>query len=239
MKQLLLSVAILLATQGYSQDLPKDSVKNSGKFTLSGMMMNVNNAKQTVLSYDFSHVMKYKNTDLTLSSNYLLSYKDDTKFQDDQVIRLQPRIITNNWSIFTFGQWSTAYSRKLDNRIEAGFGGGHNIIKRKAFTVTGSYGILYDNSSYTDGSKINALRHSPRVQFFGKADKLSYFTELYYQPMIENSNNYNYRGTAEIKYAVNDKLSLSFVYKRWYESYNILGIKGLNENFTIGTTFSY
>jgi hypothetical protein len=219
--------------------LAQDTVIHKGKFNLTGMLMNVNGQSQSVFNYDFNHNVKYKKYDVTFSSNWMLSYKDGTKTQDDNSVRLQPRFVANNWSLFTFGQVSRAFSRKLDNRVEAGFGGGHNIIKGKWYTITGSYAIMYDNSNYANGSEIKALRHSPRLQFFGDIKNVSFFTEGFFQPMTDNLDNYNYRTTVEIKYNVNKKLSLISSYKRWYETYNVMGTKGLIENFTIGTTFSY
>lgn len=227
-------IVMLMSLQTLGQDK-----KSSGKLNLSGMVTNVNGLKQSMFSYDYAHTLKYKKIDFTASSNYMLSYKDGKKYQDDNSLRIQPRLITNNWSIFAFGQASRAYSRKLDSRLETGFGGGHNLIKGSWYTVTASYGILYESSNYSNDTNISALRHSPRLQFFGKADKFSYFTELFYQPMTRDLSNHNYRATTEIKYALNDKLSLSTTYKRWYESYNISGVQGLIENFIIGATFSY
>lgn len=217
----------------------QDTILHKGKFALSGMMMNVNGQNQSILNSDFNHNIKYKKFDLTFSNNYVLSYKDGRKIQDDNVFRLQPRIVTNSWSLFAFGQVSRAFSRKLDNRTEAGFGGGRNIIKGKWYTITGSYGILYDASDYSNGSEIKAFRHSPRLQFFGTLGKASFFTEAFYQPMTDDFNNYNYRTNFEIKYEINQKLSISTSYKRWYETFNVMGTTGLIENLTIGTAFSY
>jgi hypothetical protein len=217
----------------------QDTIINKGKFGLSGMMMNVNGQNQSILNSDFSHNLKRKKFDLTFSNNYVLSYKDGRKIQDDNIIRLQPRIVTKSWSLFAFGQVSRAFSRKLDNRTEAGIGGGHNLFKGKWYTVTGSYGILYDASDYSNGSEIKAFRHSPRLQFFGNLGRTSFFTEAFYQPMTRDFNNYNYRTHVEIKYEINQKLSISTSYKRWYETFNVTGTSGLIENLTVGTTFSY
>ena len=235
MKKLLLIAMLFLGSQVFGQD----TAKHSGKFTLGGMQTVANSQTQSVFNYDFMHNIKYKKSDISFSSNYILSYQNGVKFQDDNNFRIQPRLLTHDWSLFTFGQYSQAYSRKLDNRVEAGFGGGHNIIKRDWFTVTGSYAMLFDNSNYADGSEIRTMRHSPRIQFFGKVKNFSFFTEAFYQPKISDLNNYNYRETIEIKYSVSDKLSFTSAYKRSYETYNIKGTKGLIENFTIGTTLSY
>jgi hypothetical protein len=221
------------------QVLGQNDLKQTGELTVSGMATNVGNRAQSVFNYNFTHNIKYKKGDVNLSSNYTLSYQSKIKFQDDITFRIQPRVITRDWSLFTFSQYTRAYSRKLDSRLEAGFGGGHNIIKRDWFTLTGSYAILFDGSDYSDGSEIRAVRHSPRIQFFGKVKNFSFFTEAFYQPKISDLKSYNYRNTIEIKYSINDKLSLTSTYKRSYETYNIKNLNGLIENFTIGTTLSY
>jgi len=235
MKKILFVLLMICSLSAFSQD----TLNNSGKLNLSGMFMNVNGSSQSSYSYDFSHSLKYRYWDIGVSSNYILSYVDGQRNQDDKVFRLQPRLVDKDWSVFVFTQYTQAFSRKLDSRMETGLGGGHYIIKRDDWKVTGSYALLMDRSLYLDRSSINATRHSPRVQFFGTWKKLSLYFEEYYQPKIDDWSNYNSKSTSEIKYAINNKLSLVCSYKRSYETYTIKGTKNLNENFTIGTSITY
>ena len=47
---------------------------------------------------------------------------NNTQLINDFVLRVQPRVIDEKYSIFSFGQISSLYSKKVNQRVEAGIG---------------------------------------------------------------------------------------------------------------------
>ncbi len=117
MKKLLIPFLILTNTL-FSQD----TIKTKFTFDLTGSVTQANTNKQdNILLNSFSSV-GWKKFETGLSTSYQMMTNNNTQLINDFVLRVQPRVIDENYSIFSFGQISSLYSKKVNQRVEAGIG---------------------------------------------------------------------------------------------------------------------
>jgi len=233
MKKILLILILLIITIGtYSQ-------KNSGSISLTGMFTDASSGKQSMYGGTFSDNFKKGLIDFGFNTQYQLSYANNKKTQDDGSIIIQPRLVHNNWSVFTMVQWSKAFTRNLSNRWIYGTGGGFYVFKSPVISMTLSYGIIYVKSYYTNNINNENLRHSPRIQFSGNIQKLNYFAEGYYQPLISDLSSYNYNNKIQLTYPLTNVLSFTSTYTKSYESFSIISTNNNVSNFSFGLSYKY
>ena len=131
MKKLLIPFLVLTNTL-FSQD----TIKTKFTFDLTGSISQANTNKQdNILLNSFSSV-GWRKFETGLSTSYQMMTNNNTQLINDFVLRVQPRVIDENYSIFSFGQISSLYSKKVNQRGEAGIGYGKTIFKRKKITFT-------------------------------------------------------------------------------------------------------
>jgi hypothetical protein len=165
---------------------------------------------------------------------------NNTQLINDFVLRVQPRVIDDKYSIFSFGQISSLYSKKVNQRVEAGVGYGRTIFKRKLLESTFSLGTLYFNNDYSDLTNRKGLRLSPRIQLFGKNEKykISYSFEGFYQPNLWDKNDYITNTKTTFLFDLNKKFSIKMNYSTSFESFIITGARNDIKNFTMGFNLS-
>ena len=233
MKKLLIPFLILTNTL-FSQD----TIKTKFTFDLTGSISQANTNKQdNILLNSFSSV-GWKKFETGLSTSYQMMTNNNTQLINDFVLRVQPRVIDENYSIFSFGQISSLYSKKVNQRVEAGIGYGKTIFKRKLLESTFSLGTLYFNNDYSDLTNRKGLRVSPRIQLFGKNEKykISYLFEGFYQPNLLDKKDYNTKTT--FLFDLNKKFSIKVNYSTSFESFIITGAQNDIKNFTMGFNLS-
>ena len=161
---------------------------------------------------------------------------NNTQLINDFVLRVQPRVIDEKYSIFSFGQISSLFSKKVNQRVEAGAGYGRTVFKRKLLEGTFSLGTLYFNNDYTDLTNRKGLRLSPRIQLFGKNEKykISYSFEGFYQPNLLDKKDYITNTKTTFLFDINKKFSIKVNYLTSFESFIITGAQNDIKNFTMG-----
>jgi hypothetical protein len=165
---------------------------------------------------------------------------DGTNAVNDFTVRLQPKIVDEKYSVFSFGQLSSLESKRITQRFEGGLGGGIIAYKKdKLLQINLSYATLYYNNNFQDLTNRNGFRHSPRIQIYGKNEKskLSYSTEMFYQPTFSNLNDYILRTKSSVGFDLNKKFTITLLYNTWFESYFIQDAINDVKTFTVGTTF--
>ena len=236
MKQLFLILSFLFSTQLLSQD----TIKTKFTFDLTGSASQANtNRQDNILLGSFSSV-GWKKFETGLSTSYQLMTNNNVQLINDFVIRVQPRIIDPNYSVFSFGQISSLYSKKVNQRVEAGFGYGRTIFKRKLLEGTFSVGTLYFSNDYSNLTSRKGLRLSPRIQLFGKNEKykISYSFEGFYQPNLWDQNDYITNTKTTFLFDLNKKFSIKVNYQTSFESFIITGARNDIKNFTMGFNLS-
>jgi len=235
MKKLLIPFFILTNTL-FSQD----TIKTKFTFDLTGSISQANTNKQdNILLNSFSSV-GWKKFETGLSTSYQMMTNNNTQLINDFVLRVQPRVIDENYSIFSFGQISSLYSKKVNQRVEAGIGYGKTIFKRKLLESTFSLGTLYFNNDYSDLTNRKGLRVSPRIQLFGKNEKykISYSFEGFYQPNLLDKKDYITNTKTTFLFDLNKKFSIKVNYSTSFESFIITGAQNDIKNFTMGFNLS-
>jgi hypothetical protein len=234
-KNILLLLSIIL----FNQLLSQDTIKTSYKVDLTGIVNEVNGQSRTTLNFNLSNSIKWKKFESMIGTDYQLLSNDGTNAVNDFTVRLQPKIVDKKYSIFSFGQLSSLESKKITSRFEGGIGGGITLFKLSSLESTFSYGTLYYNNNFQDLTQRKGFRHSPRFQMYGKYEpyKISYSTEIFYQPAFERLDDYILRTKTAVGFDLNKKFTINLSYVTWFESYFVTGALNDVKTFTVGTTF--
>lgn len=237
MKNILSSLFLILT---YSLSAQNDTIQTSYKVDLTGVLNQVNGSTRTTLNFNALNTVKWKKFESSVSTDYQLVSNDGTNAVNDFTVRLQPKIVDEKYSIFSFGQLSSLESKRITQRFEGGLGGGIIVYKKdKLLQINLSYATLYYNNNFQDLTNRNGFRHSPRIQIYGKNEKskLSYSTEMFYQPTFSNLNDYILRTKSSVGFDLNKKFTITLLYNTWFESYFIQDAINDVKTFTVGTTF--
>jgi len=216
-----------------------DSVTTKYEFGLTGIYNSVNGVSRTTLTMNANNSIKWKKFESAVSTDYQLVSDDNINSVNDFTVRLQPKIVDENYSIFSFGQLSSLESKKISQRFEGGLGAGRNFFKKDHFKINLSYALLFYNNNFENLTNRNGLRHSPRVLIWGdlKKQNLSYYFETYYQPSTSDFTDYILRAKFITGFKINEKFSITLNYQTWFESYFVVGARNDVKTLTIGTTF--
>ena len=204
------------------------------------MLNQVNGLTRTTLNFNALNTVKWKKFESSVSTDYQLVSNDGTNAVNDFTVRLQPKIVDEKYSVFSFGQLSSLESKRITQRFEGGLGGGITAYKKdKVLQINLSYATLYYNNNFQDLTNRNGFRHSPRIQIYGKNEKskLSYATEMFYQPTFLDLNDYILRTKSSVGFDLNKKFTITLIYNTWFESYFIQDAINDVKTFTVGTTF--
>jgi hypothetical protein len=237
MRLLLTTLLLFILTNLSAQN---DSIQTSYKVDLTGVLNQVNGVSRTTLNFNALNTVKWKKFESSISTDYQLVSEDGENAVNDFTVRLQPRIVDKKYSVFSFGQLSSLESKKITQRFEGGLGGGFTAYKKKdLLQVNLSYATLFYNNNFQDLTNRNGFRHSPRISIYGKNEKskLSYSTEVYYQPSFTDLNDYILRSKNSIGFDLNKKFTITLLYTTWFESFFITDAINDVKTFTVGTTF--
>ena len=228
---------VMIFSTARSQSVPK--IKDSLDILLSGNLSNVNGNSQRIIASNLTYDARTDKMDFLYSLSYININKNGSVISDDISFKILPRFTYKNLFFFNYEEVSRLYSRRIDIRLKAGGGGGAYIINSPAFKWNLSYGIIYSNSIYVDGSRMEVFRNSPRTQIFGNFKKLTIFAEGLYQPAFEDPKNFNYNWAIKIGTPISKRFMISLNSIRTFESYNFGGTSSINDMFTIGIEYKY
>ena len=231
MKKLLIPI-LLIANNLFSQD----TITTKFGFDLTGSVSKANTVNQNNIILNSNCSVNWKKFETGLITSYQNMTTNNTQVVNDVVMRIQPRIVDKKYSIFSFGQISSLFSKKVNLRIESGLGYGQTIFKNALFESTVSAGLLYFSNDYMDLTHREGLRVSPRLQVFGKNEKykISYSFETYYQPNIMDKGDYITNTKATFLFDLNKKFAIKFNYSSSFESYVKSGGRNDIKNLTLG-----
>jgi hypothetical protein len=223
----------------YCQEKDTNTIKTTYKFDLTGVVTNVNGTSKTIVNSGAANTVKWKKFESTLGTDYQLLSDNGVNAVNDFTLRVQPRIVEKHYSIFSFGQLSSLESKKITQRFEGGLGGGRTILKTKYLESTLSYAMLYYSNNFQDLTHREGFRHSPRFQTWGKIEdyKINYSFEIFYQPSIDDLNDYILRSKTVLGFDLNKKFMITASYNSWFESYYVIGSRNNVKTFTFGTSY--
>jgi hypothetical protein len=99
--------------------------------------------------------------------------------------------------------------------------------------------MLYYSNNFQDLTHREGFRHSPRFQTWGKIEdyKINYSFEIFYQPSIDDLNDYILRSKTVLGFDLNKKFMITASYNSWFESYYVIGSRNNVKTFTFGTSY--
>lgn len=235
MKKLIIPI-ILLTNSLFAQD----TITTKFNFDLTGSISQANTTNQDNILVNSLSSVGWKKFETSLSTSYQMMTNNNLPLVNDFVVRVQPRILDKKYSAFSFAQISQLYSKKVNQRIEAGAGYGRTLFKKNYLEGTFSMGALYFSNDYVDLTHREGLRISPRIQMFGKSEKykISYSIEGYYQPNIFDKKDYITSTKTTFLFDLNKKFSIKLNYTTSFESYIKSGGRNDIKNFTMGFNLS-
>ena len=137
-----------------------DTIQTSYKVDLTGVLNQVNGLTRTTLNFNALNTVKWKKFESSVSTDYQLVSNDGTNAVNDFTVRLQPKIVDEKYSVFSFGQLSSLESKRITQRFEGGLGGGITAYKKdKVLQINLSYATLYYNNNFQDLTNRNGFRH--------------------------------------------------------------------------------
>jgi hypothetical protein len=221
--------------------LGQDTITYKYNVDLTGTINNANDNRQNNIVLSTFNSVNWKKFETGMSTNYQLMTTNGNIIINDFTLRVQPRIVDKDYSVFTFGQISQLTSKKINQRVETGAGGGITTFRTKYLENTLSYGVLFYDNKYIDPTIINSgIRHSPRVQFFGemKNYKLKYFAECLYQPKLGETSDYILMTKSWVKFDLNKLFGIKLQYTTSYESFFAKDARNDIKNFLVGLNYS-
>ena len=241
----LLLLPIFVSAQINESDTLK--VKSSLSFTglwQSGNVETLILRGRTDLSLKLIEKWVYKNTN---SYIYQAFDKDkaDSDFLSLNFIYFNPE---KRFYPQVLGFFSTNYRREIDYRFLTGAGATYQIIKGDKNWLKASLTIEYENTNfkndqfnktqYNNNNSINTFRGtiwmSGKYELFKKV--MVFKHESYYQPSLEDSDNYRWQFDLSLDFPVWKYLSFKINYLRTFESVVILGQKREDQFLTFGFT---
>jgi hypothetical protein len=219
--------------------LGQDTTSHKASIMLNGSFSDINGQSQIAANVNNSYTITRKHVENLTLLKYLYVLENGTVIINDLTLRVQPRYLKKNWSVFAYHQFSSILSRKIDARYEFALGGGRYLIKKKDFYSTLSYATIYVNTRYKSNLDIASLRHSGRVQVGGNIGRITYALEAFYQPTFQDFDNYNYMYDLKVSVPIVKRLSFNVNSYGNYESFNLKGVSNSNDILSLGFIYNY
>ncbi|TAF63446.1 MAG: DUF481 domain-containing protein [Cytophagales bacterium] len=139
-----------------------------------------------------------------------------------------------------FGSAETSNLRKIDYRVLGGLGAGWRIIRNDVASVSITNAFIYEETNFYELADIYTFRNSTRLK--GKyniiKDKIIFSHLFFYQPSIQDNNNYRWEISAGLEIFITKRISLLLQYRDTYESIVAEGTKNRDVAFTYGLSIA-
>lgn len=187
----ILAIFLMFSFLGSTQ---KDSIKVSLDNSINGAYTKYTD-NNNILNVGFvgENSMNYRKVKFNTTSNYAISFRDSitaNEFVEKTNIEYD--------NVFISNVYTHSLIRSIKNDNSFGLGYGHKFsIRKVSFSV--SYAVLYQKTSYENGSKKNVERNSFRTKIKYRGDLFGFSTEVYYQPSFRSmKDDYIVYGNAKI-----------------------------------------
>ena len=172
----------------------KDTVKFSLDNSINGAYTKYTD-NNNILNVGFvgDNSVNYKMLKFNTTSNYSISYRDSITSNE-----FVEKTNIGYGNIFISNVYAHSYVRSIKNDNSFGLGYIHKFSIRKV-SVSVSYAVLYQKTSYENGSTKNVERNSFRTKIKYNGDLFVFSTEVYYQPSFRSmKDDYIVYGNAKI-----------------------------------------
>jgi len=217
-----------------------DSVHHQLTYLSTGSINRTNDATAYLLNNSLRFGIRKNDFRFNASNSWIYGEQNDKLTNNDYVATVDFNLYKTlpHFYYWGLGNYTTSYSLKIDNQVQAGLGAAYNLIDKKDAVLNLSNGILYEQSTITrtDSTKdhYNTFRNSFRIQFRWKFKELFTVTGIgFAQNSLDNSDDYILRANLNLSVKVYKWISLTTAY-----TYNKVSLtKRENMLFTYGLTF--
>ena len=178
------------------------------------------NKTRTASSYLFNNSLKFgaRRKDLTLNStNTWLYGEQDRAHTNNDFSSLWDWDLRKTFPHFYYWgllSYTTAYSLKVFNELQAGLGVAYNVVDKEQLKVNLSDGIIYDYSDLIDSEGDRRVYGTPRNSFrlqvrWNIRDRLSFGGTAFLQNSLSDQNDYIIRSDVHLSVKLRKWLSLT------------------------------
>lgn len=194
---------ILLPFSIFSQqDTTRDTVKVSLDNNINGAYTKFNTNSNIVnIGFVGDNSVSYKKFRFGTTTNYALSFKE--------VITANEFVEKTNvgyGNTFLSHVYTNSFVRSINNDNSFGIGYGHKFRISKV-DLGLSYAILYQRTSYSNGTYSEIERSSFRGKIKYDGDLVGFSTEMYYQPSFKSMEDYIIYGNAKLVFLPKKRLN--------------------------------
>jgi hypothetical protein len=129
--------------------------------------------------------------------------------------------------------------RGIRNRVSVGVGVGYAVVAKKQVDVTISNIIFNENTNYLNQLHKHTIRSSTRLRIKTDIGNIRISSIGYYQPSLENMDNYRWSNNNSIEVKLFKPLSTAINYDQSYESFVVGNKVKYNNSLTIGFTYRF
>ena len=171
---------------------------------------------------------------LDLSTNYSIRLNPELS-ENEFIQRLNLGYNRDHFDIFSTYQFNYSYTRNIISDNWIGVGGG--LKKKFSFGKASiSYAFIYENLNYSNQLTSEILRHSLRIKLKLEKKIIGFSTEYYYQPSINNFEDYIIYGSSKL--TLFPAKSISLIFQDIINYRSISDVKMIH-NLTIGCSYKF
>ena len=153
------------------------------------------------------------------SGNFRYSEVDKATVEEKGYLRCGYDPEINDWLSLWFFE-EVGYNNKIGLEFENYIGGGPKFRTRlkDVGTASISVGFLCHHSRFSGSSRVERVRASLSGKLFLRSGAMEFALISFYQPDVENLDDYILTGETSLRYALNDVVGLKFTIEDEYRS---------------------
>lgn len=224
-----------------------DSLKFKANLQLTGFLQ-TGNVETLIFRAKSDVSLKLWNNTIFKTQNSYIYQEFGKEKADEDILSLNFLYFNPERKIYPFvlGFFSTNFRREINSRYLVGGGLTYNILNKKKNWLKASLSLEFENtdfkntnfniSSYNGMNEINAFRSTIWVngKYYLFKDKLILTHENFFQPSLEEGENYRWQSDIGIELPVWKFLNCKVNYLRTFESLVVINQKREDSFLTLG-----
>ena len=204
---LALTIIILLATASWAT-----TEFDVGISTSSGVV----DQQQAIVDIAYSEGNK------KISGQWRYTETEGQRIEEKGLVRAEwNKTLNEKWVIWNYEQAGYDCAREIQVENFIGSGPKYTFLDSKETILTLSVGMLHHWVDYDDGSQESLCRYSIRPKFRGDWDRWRLEAWAFYQPTVNNFDNYILHGRVSLRYAITDEVGLKGSIEDEYRSVSV------------------
>ncbi len=156
--------------------------------TLTGVYGTTKTGNQLTLTLGGLNSVDYKKFGFDYNPTYIIQYSPQLT-NNEYLSRQNLRYNNSKFDAFITHTYNYSFIRGINNDNYIGIGGGIKKEQKDKFKISLSYAVLYQKTSFNNGTEKEYFRHSLRTRIKWTTEKIQFISEIYFQPsMTEFSN---------------------------------------------------